>query len=206
LELNLNEDYHIHSNFNDHSPDNLSISNIITQAEKIGLKKFAITEHVRKTSDWIPKYLDQINSLKRENVIAGFEAKILADGSINCPQEYMKNYFIIASFHGLLKDKQMWVKALETAIRNPDVNVIGHLGPEPTFDLTEDELNNIAKLIVSNDKIVEINAKYHWPLLAWLKIFKKNGVKFHLSSDAHSLEEIGNFEKIKDLVEFVSSE
>ena len=206
MELNLNEDYHIHSNFNDHSPDNLSISNIITQAEKIGLKKFAITEHVRKTSDWIPKYLDQINSLKRENVIAGFEAKILADGSINCPQEYMKNYFIVASFHGLLKDKQQWLQALETAIQNPDVNVIGHLGPEPTFDLSEDELNNLAKLIVSNNKIIEINAKYHWPLLSWLKIFKKNGVKFHLSSDAHSLEEIGNFEKIRDLIEFVTKE
>jgi len=206
LELKLNEDYHIHSNFNDHSPENLSISNIVTQAEKIGLKKFAITEHVRKTSDWIPKYLDQINSLKQENVIAGFEAKILPDGSINCPSEYMKNYFIVASFHGLLKDKQKWLTALETAIRNPDVNVIGHLGPEPNFDLTDDELNKLAKLIVSNEKIVEINAKYHWPLLRWLKIFKKNGVRFHLSSDAHSLTEIGNFEKIRDLIDFVTNE
>lgn len=206
MELKLNEDYHIHSNFNDHSPENLSVSNIVNQAEKIGLKKFAITEHVRKTSDWIPKYLDQINSLKRENVIAGFEAKILPDGSINCPQEYMENYFIVASFHGLLKNKQQWLTALETAIQNPDVNVIGHLGPEPTFDLTDDELDNLAKLIVSNEKIVEINAKYHWPLLRWLKVFKKNGVRFHLSSDAHSLTEIGNFEKIRDLIDFVTNE
>ena len=206
MELNLNEDYHIHSNFNDHSPDNLSISNIIIQAEKIGLKKLAITEHVRKTSDWIPKYLDQIDSLKRENVLAGFEAKILPDGSINCPQEYMKNYFIIASFHNLFKDKKQWFQALEKAIQNPDVNVIGHLGPEPTFDITDDELNYLSKLIVSHGKIVEINVKYHLPLLNWLKIFKKNGVKFHLASDAHSLDEIGKFDKIKDLVEIVKSE
>ncbi len=204
MQLNLKEDYHIHSNFNDHSPDNLTISNIVNQAEKIGLQKFAITEHVRKTSDWIPEYLDQIKSLNRRNLIVGFEAKILQDGSINCPQEYMKNYFIIASFHGLFKDKKQWVKALESAIQNPDVNVIGHLGPEPTFDLTEDELNRLSKLIVSNNKIVEINAKYHLPLLTWVKIFKKNGVKFHLSSDAHSLSEIGNFEKISDLIEIIN--
>lgn len=204
MQLNLKEDYHIHSNFNDHSPDNLTISNIVNQAEKIGLQKFAITEHVRKTSDWIPEYLDQIKSLNRRNLIVGFEAKILQDGSINCPQEYMKNYFIIASFHGLFKDKKQWIKALESAIQNPDVNVIGHLGPEPTFDLTEDELNHLSKLIVSNNKIVEINAKYHLPLLTWVKIFKKNGVKFHLSSDAHSLSEIGNFEKISDLIEIIN--
>ena len=206
MELNLKEDYHIHSNFNDHSPDNLTISNIVNQAEKMGLQKFAITEHVRITSDWIPKYLDEIKSLKRKNVIIGFEAKILPDGSINCPQEYMKNYFIIASFHNLFKDKQQWLKALERAIQNPDVNVIGHLGPELTFDLTEDELKYLSKLIVSNDKIVEINTKYHLPLPSWLVIFKKNGVKFHLASDAHSLPEIGNFEKIRDLIETVKSE
>ena len=68
MELNLNEDYHIHSNFNDHSPDNLSISNIIIQAEKIGLKKLAITEHVRKTSDWIPKYLDQSSKISGPDI------------------------------------------------------------------------------------------------------------------------------------------
>ena len=206
MELNLNEDYHIHSNFNDHSPDNLTISNIVNQAEKMGLQKFAITEHVRKTSDWIPEYLNKIESLNQKNIVAGFEAKILPDGSINCPHEYMKNYFIIASFHNLFKDKQQWLKALERAIQNPDVNVIGHLGPEPTFDITDNELIYLSKLIVSHDKIVEINVKYHLPLLNWLKIFKKNGVKFHLASDAHSLDEIGKFDKIKDLVEFVKSE
>ena len=206
MHLNLKEDYHIHSNFNDHSPDNLTISNIVNQAEKMGLQKFAITEHVRKTSDWIPEYLNKIESLNQKNIVAGFEAKILPDGSINCPQEYMKNYFIIASFHNLFKDKQQWLKALERAIQNPDVNVIGHLGPEPTFDITDDDLNYLSKLIVSYDKIVEINVKYHLPLLNWLKIFKKNGVKFHLASDAHSLDEIGKFDKIKDLVEFVKSE
>ena len=206
MDLNLKEDYHIHSNFNDHSPDNLTISNIVNRAEKLGLQKFAITEHVRKTSDWIPEYLIKIESLNHKNVVAGFEAKILPDGSINCPQEYMKNYFIIASFHNLFKDKQQWLKALERAIQNPDVNVIGHLGPEPTFDITDDELNYLSKLIVSHGKIVEINVKYHLPLLNWLKIFKKNGVQFHLASDAHSLDEIGKFDKIKDLVEIAKSE
>ena len=203
LTLNLKEDYHIHSNYNDHSPDNLSISNVIHQAEKMGLEKIAITEPVRKSSDWIPKYLEEIKSHNRKNVIIGFEAKILPDGDINCPEQYMKDYFIIASFHGLLKDKKIWCQALEKAISNPDVNVIGHLGPEPTFDLTDDELEHFAKLIVKNQKIVEINAKYQWPLPRWLGIFKKNGVKFHLSSDAHNLDEIGNFEKIMDLVNLV---
>lgn len=201
MSLNLKEDYHIHSNFNDHSPENLTISNIVNQAKKIGLQKFAITEHVRKTSDWIPEYLEEIKSLNQKNVIVGFEAKILPDGSINCPEQYMKDYFIIASFHNLFKDKKQWCDALEKAIQNPDVDVIGHLGPEPSFDLNDEELVTFAKLIVENNKTVEINAKYHLPLERWLEIFKTNGVKFHLASDAHSLNNIGNFEKISDLIE-----
>jgi len=210
--LDKDQDYHIHCNYNDHSASNLTIKNVIARAEKIGLKVIAVTEHVRKTSDWVPRYIDEMraesaaaksNKLK---MIPGFEAKILGDGSIDCCEEYSKDYFIVASFHTIFGDKRLWIEALKSAIQNPNVDVIGHLAPEPTFDLDDQELSDLASLIFSNRKIIELNAKYHRPPPRWLLKFKEHQVRFHLGSDAHSLEEIGNFSRISDLIALVQDD
>jgi putative hydrolase len=89
-QLDKDQDYHIHCNYNDHSAPDLTIKNVIARAEKIGLKVIALTEHVRRTSEWVPRYLDEIrgetalvSSNNKLKVIPGFEAKILKDGSID---------------------------------------------------------------------------------------------------------------------------
>ncbi|HET7345587.1 MAG TPA: PHP domain-containing protein, partial [Nitrososphaeraceae archaeon] len=165
--MNIKEDYHVHCNYNDHSAPDLTIQNVLIRAKEIGLQTLAFTEHVRRTSDWIPRYLREIESYKNNNnnnsslrIIPGFEAKILVDGSINCPEQYSKNYFLIASFHNIYGSKQVWINALKRAIENPDVNVIGHIAPEATFTLENSEVDALASLIVKNKKIVELNAKY----------------------------------------------
>lgn len=210
--MDKDQDYHVHSNYNDHSASDLTVKNIIARGEKIGLRVIALTEHVRRTSDWIPRYLEEIrvetaaannNKLK---LIPGFEAKILKDGSIDCCEEYSRDYFIVASFHTIFGDKRIWIEALTSAIQNPDVDVIGHLAPEPTFDLNDEELSDLASLIFSDRKIIEINAKYHRPPSRWLLKFKEHEVKFHLGSDAHSLEEIGNFSRVYDLIAAVQDD
>jgi putative hydrolase len=92
--LDKHQDYHVHCSYNDHSASDLTIKNVIARAEKIGLKVIALTEHVRRTSDWVPRYLDELRAettVARSNkleVIPGFEAKILRDGSIDCCEEY----------------------------------------------------------------------------------------------------------------------
>jgi putative hydrolase len=210
--LEKDQDYHVHCNYNDHSASDLTVKNIIARAEDIGLKVIALTEHVRRTSDWVPRYLDEIRtetataSSNKLKVIPGFEAKILKDGSIDCCEEYSKDNFIVASFHTIFDDKTIWIEALKSAIQNPDVDVIGHLAPEPTFDLNDEELSELASLIFSNHKIIELNAKYHRPPPKWLLKFKEQNIRFHLGSDAHSLQEIGNFSKISDLIAIVQDD
>jgi putative hydrolase len=210
--LDKKQDYHVHCNYNDHSASDLTVKNIIARGEKIGLRVIALTEHVRRTSDWIPRYLAEIRaetataSSSKLKVITGFEAKILRDGSIDCCEEHSKDHFIVASFHTIFGDKRIWIEALKSAIQNPDVDVIGHLAPEPTFDLNDAELSELASLIFSNNKIIELNAKYHRPPSRWLVKFKEHQVRFHLGSDAHSLEEIGNFSRISDLIAMVGDD
>ena len=209
IQLDKDQDYHVHCNYNDHSAADLTIKNVIAHAEKIGLRAIALTEHVRRTSDWVPRYLGEIRaetagaSSNKLKVIPGFEAKILRDGSIDCCKEYSRNYFIVASFHSIFGNKREWIEALKSAIQNPDVDVIGHLAAEPTFDLNDDELSELASLIFSNRKVIELNAKYHRPPARWLLKFKEHDVRFHLGSDAHSLEQIGNFSRISDLIAIV---
>jgi histidinol phosphatase-like PHP family hydrolase len=199
--LNKKGDYHVHCNYNDHSASDLTIQNVVKRGEEAGLETLAITEHVRRSSDWIPKYLRELEELKtRIEIIPGFEAKILRDGSIDCPAEYQDRFFLIASFHTTYGDKGIWTNALKTAIKNPSVDVIGHIAPEPTFTLSSEEIGELADLVIENDKIVELNVKYHRPPQDWLRIFEQKGVKFHLGSDAHSLPEIGKFDTIDDLI------
>jgi histidinol phosphatase-like PHP family hydrolase len=201
--LDILEDYHVHSSYNDHSALDLTVKNALGRAAEVGLKTLAFTEHVRRSSSWVPQYIKEIKNLRESsmtNVIIGFEAKILSDGSIDCLEEYSEAYFIIASFHSVYSDKKKWMDALIKTIENPHVNVIGHLAPEPTFHLDDGEINFIASRIVLHEKIVEINAKYHRPPRDWILSFREKGVRFHLGSDAHSVSEIGRFEKVSDLI------
>jgi putative hydrolase len=201
--LDTKEDYHVHSSYNDHSAPDLTVKSVLETAQKLGLRTLAFTEHVRRSSAWIPQYIQEIRSyieISKINVITGFEAKILPDGSIDCLEDYSRAYLIIASFHNAYQDKKIWVNALAKTIENPDVNVIGHLAPETAFTLNKKEIESLASKIVECEKIVEINAKYHRPPADWIPIFKDKGVRFQLGSDAHSLSEIGQFGRVSDLI------
>lgn len=204
--MNLKEDYHIHTNYNNHSAPNLTIENIIKEAERKGLELIALTEHVRKTSEWIPEYLNEISEYKgktKVKVVTGFEAKIMSNGKIDCRDDIARDYFIIASFHTRFYDKIIWTNALKKAIENKYINVIGHLAPEFSFQIDTKEIEEFANLINKNEKTIEVNAKYRRPPENWIKVFIKNGVKFHLGSDAHSLNEIGNYKSIRNLIKLI---
>jgi histidinol phosphatase-like PHP family hydrolase len=204
--LNVKEDLHIHCSYNDHSSKDLTIPNIINKSESLDLERIAITEHVRKNSEWTKKYVDELNFYipkTKIKILKGFEAKILADGEIDCPIEYLNDeYFIIASFHTKY-NKETWYEALLGTIKNPNIDVIGHLAPENDFRVSVSEIQNIADLVVANGKKIEINSKYIRPPKEFLKVFKETGVQFHLGSDAHSINDIGNFDRIKDLINLI---
>jgi histidinol phosphatase-like PHP family hydrolase len=142
-------------------------------------------------------------------VIAGFEATILSDESIHCCEEYSRNCFIGAASIQYLLTRECGWETLKSAIQNPpnlDV-IIGHLAPEPTFDPDDgNELSELASLIVSNCKVIELNARYHRPPLKELLRFKEHDVRFHFKSDAHSTEEIVNLIRLYDLIAIVDDD
>jgi putative hydrolase len=62
----------------------------------------------------------------------------------------------------------------------------------------DDDLSELVSLIFSSHKIRETNANYRRHPIRWILKFKEHQVKFHLGSDAHPLEEIGDFSRVSD--------
>ena len=63
--VNIKEDFHVHTSYNDHSSPNLNIASAVEYADSIGLKTLAFTEHVRKESNWVDSY---VNEIERNNI------------------------------------------------------------------------------------------------------------------------------------------
>lgn len=206
--MNTQQDYHIHTIYNDHSDRDLTIKNVLKQAKRKRLESIAITEHVRRSSEWVYDYVEEIEHQRKEinmDVKIGFEAKILLDGSIDCPDNLARDFFIIASFHNIFANKTRWLNALKRTINNENVDVIGHLAPEDSFQIYDSEIEDLGNLIDRNNKIIELNARYQRPPKRWINIFLKQSVQFHLASDAHALDQIGRFDSIKDLIHIVDN-
>lgn len=61
--INMKEDYLSIVTIMITRPD-LTVSNVVKYAENMGWRLIiAFAEHVRKTSDWIPRYLDEIQHI-----------------------------------------------------------------------------------------------------------------------------------------------
>lgn len=187
-------DYHIHTNFINHADNEMSISNIVSEARQKGLKTIAITEHIRKDSTWANKYLEEIANTKSEiTIIPGFEAKVLnKKGELDILNKYTKNYLVIGSFH-TFSDPNDFYEATLNLTKNPKVDIIGHFGFCNDFimNLTEEQENTIINSIKKNNKIVEINSKYSLPQKDFVIKLIKAGVNLCYGSDSHSLKEIG---------------
>jgi putative hydrolase len=161
----------------------------------------SFAEHARKISDRTQEYLKEIEhtSTDRVKIIAGFQAQILIDGSIIALKKIRHVVFDSELSHKY-HSKLIWLQALKRTIEKPDVDVIGHIAPQPPFTRGPNEIKEMVNIILHNNKPIEINAKDHRPPIEWIQIFRKKNAQPHLESDVHSLDEISRFEKISDLI------
>ncbi|MBN8587346.1 MAG: PHP domain-containing protein [Rhodothermia bacterium] len=100
--LNLKEDLHIHSTFSDGAD---SIEENIKMAIGRGLTHICCVDHVRKSTNWVPNYVDQIHQLRRKyegqiKIGIGIEAKFLnASGELDLPENIEGVEYIFAADH-----------------------------------------------------------------------------------------------------------
>jgi DNA polymerase (family 10) len=196
----LRGDLHSHSTWTD---GRASIAEMAAQARANGLEYFAVTDHSRRLAmvhGLDPARLRQqwreIESIAAQNegitILRGIEVDILEEGELDLPDDVLAELdWVVASVHSKLdQDAPTMTRRLIRAIRNPNVDVIGHptgrvIGHrEPSaFDLGE-----VLRAAHEEGCALEVNSQVDRLDLDDVACMaaKRAGVKLVISSDAHS--------------------
>jgi len=218
-----NVDYHIHSAYSDGKN---TIGEIISYAERRGLREIAITDHVWKTSTWVNKYVAEIKRLRETRtmrVYIGLEAKAINfAGELDITEEQRNKIEILMGvvhrYPALSQEDYKfldvrtlnWQKAAEieaevaiNIIKNARPNVLGH--PARTyykFVYPREEKEFPEELfyeVVRTAKRHNVVLEYNgrWSRLWMLEVLLSENAPFILGSDAHAVNEIGLIDRVK---------
>jgi DNA polymerase (family 10) len=196
----LRGDLHTHSLYTD---GRASIEQMTRQALENGLEYLAITDHSRRITMAHGLDPERLRDQKREierigkklsgiTLLRGIEVDILDDGSLDLPDDALTELdWVIAAVHYKLEQNPAeMTRRVIKAIRNPNVDVIGHpsgrlLGHrEPSrFDFGE-----ILRVAREEDCALEVDSQPDRLDLTDTACIaaKRAGVKIVISSDAHS--------------------
>lgn len=192
-------DLHVHTKSSDGSHD---IQELIDAAKARGYEYLAITDHSKGLAVArglrVEQVLEQNNKIKVLNkklkgfkLLSGTEIDIKSDGSMDYPDEVLKQLDIVAaSIHsGFRQSKEQITKRLVSAMKNPYVSIIAHpsgrlIGERDAYEIDMDEVLKTAKETAT---AIEINA---YPLRLdlsdmYVKKAKEMGVSLAINTDTH---------------------
>jgi len=170
----------------------------------------------------IDRMRDEITHLNQKytdiKILMGIEANLISlDGEIDIPEKYLNAFdIILMGFHKAVKPagiRDAWVlfgkngldrlglvnheklrqantSALIKAISRYPIKFITHPGAKIDIDSQK-----LAQAAAKNNVALEINASHGFMTVEYVKIALEEGVNFVISSDAHTPERVGDFEK-----------
>ncbi|MCX7749222.1 MAG: phosphatase [Clostridia bacterium] len=204
-------DTHTHTISSGHAYS--TVQEMAKEAAVNGVKMFAVTDHGPAMLGAPSLYhFGNLHTIPRElygvRIIKGVEANIIDyNGKIDIPEIYLKRLeFVLASFHDICIEPSTvedHTNALVNALRNPYIDAVAHPG-NPTFQVDIDKVVAAAK---KYNKFIEINnhsfivrtgSEKNCKEFA-LKC-KENGVSIVCGSDAHISFDVGNFERVKNIL------
>ena len=196
---------HCHTHYSDGKH---SVEEMARGAEALGMEYITITDHSPTASyagglplerlkrQW--EDIDRAQEKVKVKLLRGTESDILQDGSLDYPDAVLEKLdVIIASVHNRHKmDRAAMTKRIVTAMKKPQFKVWGHaLGryvlTRPPF---EADVERILDVIAESRAAVEINGDPHRLDMEprWVREARKRGLKFVISTDAHSVKALGN--------------
>jgi len=210
----ITADMHIHTSFSDgeNTPEE-----IVVEAIRLSYREIAITDHVRRTTDWLDEFCWEMDRLKQAystkiKLYSGIEAKVIdLNGEVDArPEFFGKTDLVLGAFHRIPKgedeyltheeiaqDKQQtlryWFQGMMKLLEHDSVDIIAH----PTAILKvhgimvpKELKRDIALKAAEYGKIFEVNIKYHVPDEEFIVFLKRYGVRLILGSDSHSVQEM----------------
>lgn len=197
-------DLHVHTTLTDGKN---SLEEMAQAAQKImGYEYIANTDHskrlamvrgldAQKVAENI-KRTDKLNEkLKNFTILKGIEVDILEDGSLDLSDEILKELDIVVGavhYKFNLTRKQQTERILR-AMDNPYFNILAHptgrlINERDPYDV---DMERIMKHAKENNCFLEINSQPSRLDLNdyYIKMGKDIGIKFSISTDAHSIED-----------------
>ena len=187
-----------------------SIEEMALAAEAIGMQYLTITDHspsafYARGVD-IDRLLAQWDEMARVQekvnikLLKGTESDITTDGLLDYPDSILERFdIIIASIHARHKmDSDQMTRRLLRALQLPWFKVWGHplgrlIQSRPPFDCRMEEVLDV---IAESRAAIEINGDPHRLDLEphWIRQARRRGIKFIVSTDAHSTRGLGNLQ------------
>ena len=197
-------DLHLHT---DLSGDGVStLAEVVGAARERGYAYLAVTDHaeaIGRNGASREGLLDQRRRLAGEQerhgdirLLHGVELNIASDGGMDYDAAFRGSFdWCVASIHsGLDLDRARQTERIITAMRDPAVNVIGHLtgrmlGKRPAVEL---DFERIVDAAVATGTAIEINSGLPRldPDTALLRQAARAGVTFVMNTDAHHVREL----------------
>lgn len=214
-------DYHIHTTITDGAS---SIKEYIQTGINRGLQAIVFTEHVRKTSQWYPAFVETVEGSRESykqkiDIFHGIETKILnVDGELDATDEMLDTAeLVLGSVHRFpgfcstpaisnynLSEEQFAKTELELAkviLKNPDVDVLAHPGGMFMRKFKKivpaGFMEDLIGISNRHDRAIEINSSYLKDISLNTEPFSQMNPLISLGSDAHHTDELG------DIIQFL---
>ncbi len=185
-----------------------TLEEMVQAAQELGFDYLGIADHSKASfqangldADRLLKQCEAIKALNETKqfktfVFTGSEVDILSDGSLDFPDEVLKQLdCVVASIHaGMTNDEAAMTKRLVAALENEHVTMLGHMTGRLLLK-REGYPVNVAKVIdaaLANGKIIELNAN-PWRLdMDWRHWHKaaERGLLTSINPDAHAPDQL----------------
>lgn len=180
-----------------------SLETMIEKADSLDYEYVAITDHSRSQkivngmgieklkAQW--KEIGKLSKRFKIKILRGSEIEILKDGSLDYPDEILKELDIVvgAVHSGFSAPKKKMTERIITALENRYLDILAHpsgrlLGKRKAYEVDFEKVFDTA---VANGKVMEINSQpsrldLNDELILLAKDF---GLKFCISTDSHSI-------------------
>lgn len=195
-------DMHVHTDWSDGAN---TLEEMVETAYKLGYKYVVISDHSQAlgvagglTPEQIEKQKLRIQELNKKyknfKILHSIEANILSDGTIDLPEEVLKQFdLVIAGLHsGFKQPKEKITERLISAIKNPYIDIISHptgrlINKRPAYEV---DLPAILYWAKETGTVLEINSQPDRLDLCDLdaRIAKeKYGIYLSIGTDSHDI-------------------
>src|SRR5262245_39235436 len=196
---------HCHTVFSDGQH---TVEQMARAADALGMEYMTITDHSpaaayagglsvdRLKAQW--EEIARVQERVSVRLLRGTESDILADGSLDYPDAILEQLdVVIASIHRRHRmDASQMTERLTRAMALPCFKIWGHalgrlISSRPPIECRVEEVLDVA---AASRAAVEINGDPRRLDLAprWLRAARERGLRFVVSTDAHSVAELGN--------------